>query len=141
MLRNLVFLVLLSAGGSAASEEPDWDALSRARNTALECVSPASFAALFALASSGTYSGADPSEALSEANEDAFLRCPVKFLQALKQQPPSTRSTIIDFYFGIMHEPWELGAILGRLQHHPELGEWVTIDFAEYLRAKASFEN
>ena len=140
MPKGFILVALLSVATSVAAQEPDWGALTRAKETALQCASPNSFSALFALADSDGFMGADSQEALSEANEDAFLRCPIEFLQGLKQQSPSARSKIIKFYFGVHHESWELGAILNRLQKHPEVGDLVKREFGDYLRAKAPFE-
>ena len=136
----IVLVALLSLITLAAAQEPNWDALDRAEEAALHCASPDSFSALFALADSDSFTGADSQEALSEANENAFLRCPIEFLLAFKQQPPKVRAKIIKFYFGVRHEPWELGAVLNRLEQHPELGEMIRTEFGGYLHAKAPFE-
>ena len=140
MPKRFILIALFSVITSVAAQEPDWGALTRAKEVALKCASPDSFSALFALASSEDFTGADSQEALSEANEDAFLRCPIEFMQGLKQQPPNVRSKIIKIYFGVAHEPWELGAVLNRLQHHPEVGGFVKKEFGGYLHAKAPFE-
>ena len=140
MPKGFILIALLSVVPSVAAQEPDWGALDRAKETALQCASPDSFSALFFLADSDGFTGADSQEALSEANEDAFLRCPIEFLQGFKHQSPKVRAKIIKFYFGVRHEPWELGAVLNRLQQHPELGEMIRTEFGGYLRAKAPFE-
>lgn len=139
--RYILFLALLSIATSAMAQEPDWKTLSHAKEVALQCASSSdSFSVLFALASSSSFTGADAQEALSEANEDAFLKCPVEFMLGLKMQPVDVRSKIIKFYFGVHHEPWELGAVLARLQQHPDIGNMITTEFGSYLRAKAPFE-
>lgn len=140
MPKRFILIALLSVATSVAAQEPDWGALTRAKEVALQCASPDSFSALFALANSDGFTGADSQEALSEANEDAFLRCPIEFLQGLKHQSPSVRAKIIKFYFGVHYEHWELGAVLNRLQKHPGLGKMIKTEFGGYLRAKASFE-
>ena len=92
------------------------------------------------MADSHDSTGAASSEALSEANENAFLKCPIEFLGALKQEPEPRRERIVKFYFGLMHDDWELGAILGRLLNHPDVGPVVKAHFMDYVNAKAPHE-
>lgn len=141
MFKVVAILAILGLSYVAsAADEPDWAALGRAKSTALKCASPASFSALFELASSDQFNGADASEALSEVNEEAFLRCPVEFMEGFQQQSPQLQTRIATHFFGVMHEPWELGTVLGRLQHHPKLGGLVKKHFGAFIRAKAPFE-
>jgi len=140
-MRRYIFLApLLLAATQIYASEPDWDKLDAAEKKALECASEASFEPLFSLSASYEFSGADPAEELSEANENVFLRCPVEFLEALKVQPPETQKRLIRFYFGVRHEPWELGAILTKLKDHPSVGSLVSKEFKGYLQAKAPWE-
>ena len=124
---------------SAFAGEPKWDALRKAEKATEHCL-PGSFKALFAFAGSDDSTGADFSEALSEANENAFLKCPIEFLSAFKQEPEPRRERIVKFYFGLMHDDWELGAILGRLVNHPDVGPVVKAHFMDYVNAKAPHE-
>ena len=137
MKRIAVAFCLASLLLPAIAAEPKWDALRKAEEATEHCL-PGSFKALFALAD--PTAGADFSEALSEANENAFLKCPIDFLIALKQEPLPRQERIVKLYFGVMHEEWELGAILGRLLNHPEVGPVVKAHFMDYVNAKAPHE-
>jgi len=137
MKRTAFTLCLATYLLPAFAGEPYWDALRKAEQATAHCL-PGSFKALFALADGTT--GADSSEALSEANENAFLKCPIDFLIALKQEPESRRERIVNLNFGVMHEDWELGAILARLLNHPEVGPLVKAHFMDYVNAKAPHE-
>jgi len=139
MNKTVALLSLLGASAVAAGKEPDWTAFQKTVEAAKTCEDK-TLRPVLALADSEDFTGADSSEALSEANEDLFLRCPVAFLQALKREPAARQARIASLYFGVTRADWELGAILGRLRNHPEVGSVVTTHFMKYVQAKAPHE-
>ena len=128
-------LALLAGAAFAQESDEPGDALEEAIAAPIECGQPSSFDPLFEIAASGTVEGAEPSEMLAEANENAFLKCPKAFLLALAKQSRETQDGVLN-YFGLRHEPTDLGRILRTWKNDPQVGPLVRTRFTALLDAK-----
>lgn len=119
-----------------ASSDDGWGEISAvSQQVIVDCRSAIAMTNLFQLSQSRRFTGAAQTEYLAEANESVFLACPRQFLLALKEAPGATRAAVQQ-HFGVIHSPWQLGAELRRWELDPQLGEFVKINFADFLAAK-----
>lgn len=134
--KTLAVLALLLATGAVAQESEDADdPIAALSDLTIDCAKPTAFDPLFDLSAAGTVEGAEDSEALAKANEDAFLKCPRQFLAALKDQPRTTQDGVLN-YFGLSHPPSQLGEELRKWKNHPQVGPLVRSRFTALLETK-----
>ena len=135
MLRLPTAIVVMLFSSSLMASEVDWARLTEIVDNAKTC-NEASIELLIDQSVNKEAFGADESAALSEANEQVFLNCPILFLRSLGTRSDAGQERLVQLRFGTFHDPWVLGAVLRRLVHHPEVGDLVRRRFAFYLDAE-----
>ena len=132
MLRFLAAFLALFPNLTFAADSLDQESeVDRAYELGMSC-SPSGLHQLFALAASGAITGAHTTEALSEAKEDAFFKCPESFLRQLKSESEEIQ-VAFDGYFGVMHSREELAEALKPFLASQEFGDFVRRRFHWYL--------
>lgn len=135
-LTLVALLVSLPAAAQLASPEEQESAIERATAAPIECAKADTFDPLFKVVASGLITGAHTQEELGEANDNAFLKCPYKFLLALNGQSEFVQNDLARLYFGISRPPWEMGAELKKWKKDPKVGALVRSRFGRFLKAK-----
>lgn len=131
-------IITLVLSASAPTIEDEWGVvLDRAAIAAEKCEPTSGFNQLFELSVSSKFTGAHHEEQLTQANEDAFLKCPHEFLLSLQSQPTTVQKTVAARKFGLFHTRLELGTVLKEWQDSPDVGSFVRTHFGQYLVAGA----
>ncbi len=135
MLRFSALVLAMLCSVSLLASERDWVRLGEIADKAKTC-NESSIDLLIDQSVGADTLGADESQALSEANEQAFLNCPIPFLRSLNARSNAGQERLVQLRFGTFHDPWVLGSVLRRLVNHPEVGALVRSRFALYLEAE-----